>query len=65
MLLWALVNSPWEKSQGPDECWGYWQAQCCVSLQEEKVYVQHRIQENRRLVWELLTSRSAHVYLAG
>ncbi|KAM9176576.1 NADPH-dependent diflavin oxidoreductase 1 isoform 3-T6 [Mergus octosetaceus] len=33
--------------------------------QEEKVYVQHRIQENRRLVWELLTSRSAHVYLAG
>ncbi|XP_075026304.1 NADPH-dependent diflavin oxidoreductase 1 isoform X3 [Calonectris borealis] len=33
--------------------------------QEEKVYVQHRIQENRRLVWELLSSRSAHVYLAG
>ncbi|KFZ58594.1 NADPH-dependent diflavin oxidoreductase 1, partial [Antrostomus carolinensis] len=33
--------------------------------QEEKVYVQHRIQENRRLVWELLSSGSAHVYLAG
>ncbi|KAM6400141.1 NADPH-dependent diflavin oxidoreductase 1 isoform 2-T2 [Rhynochetos jubatus] len=32
--------------------------------QEEKVYVQQRIRENRRLVWELL-SRSAHVYLAG
>ncbi|KAM6337556.1 NADPH-dependent diflavin oxidoreductase 1 isoform 2-T2 [Alca torda] len=33
--------------------------------QEEKVYVQHRIRENRRLVWELLSSGSAHVYLAG
>ncbi|KAM4647594.1 NADPH-dependent diflavin oxidoreductase 1 isoform 3-T3 [Amazona ochrocephala] len=33
--------------------------------QEEKVYVQHRILENRRLVWELLSSRNAHVYLAG
>ncbi|NWI81782.1 NDOR1 oxidoreductase, partial [Dryoscopus gambensis] len=33
--------------------------------QEEKVYVQHRIRENGRLVWELLSSRNAHVYLAG
>uniref|UniRef100_A0A8B9YZE4 Oxidoreductase FAD/NAD(P)-binding domain-containing protein n=1 Tax=Buteo japonicus TaxID=224669 RepID=A0A8B9YZE4_9AVES len=33
--------------------------------QEEKVYVQHRIQENQRLVWELLNSRNAHIYLAG
>ncbi|NXG08222.1 NDOR1 oxidoreductase, partial [Sakesphorus luctuosus] len=33
--------------------------------QEEKVYVQHRIQENRRLVWELLSTGNAHVYLAG
>ncbi|XP_025962039.2 NADPH-dependent diflavin oxidoreductase 1 isoform X1 [Dromaius novaehollandiae] len=33
--------------------------------QEEKVYVQHRIRENRKLVWELLSSRNAHVYLAG
>ncbi|NXF11395.1 NDOR1 oxidoreductase, partial [Smithornis capensis] len=33
--------------------------------QEEKVYVQHRIQENRRLVWELLSSGNAHIYLAG
>ncbi|XP_005055399.1 PREDICTED: NADPH-dependent diflavin oxidoreductase 1 [Ficedula albicollis] len=33
--------------------------------QEEKVYVQHRIQENGRLVWELLSSGNAHVYLAG
>nr|XP_013809940.1 PREDICTED: NADPH-dependent diflavin oxidoreductase 1 isoform X4 [Apteryx mantelli mantelli] len=33
--------------------------------QEEKVYVQHRIQENRKLVWELLSCRNAHIYLAG
>ncbi|XP_062446971.1 NADPH-dependent diflavin oxidoreductase 1 isoform X1 [Rhea pennata] len=33
--------------------------------QEEKVYVQHRIRENRKLVWELLSSRNAHIYLAG
>ncbi|KGL97475.1 NADPH-dependent diflavin oxidoreductase 1 [Charadrius vociferus] len=33
--------------------------------QEEKVYVQHCIRENRRLVWELLSGGSAHVYLAG
>ncbi|NWR48887.1 NDOR1 oxidoreductase, partial [Regulus satrapa] len=33
--------------------------------QEEKVYVQHRIRENRKLVWELLSSENAHVYLAG
>ncbi|XP_075628138.1 NADPH-dependent diflavin oxidoreductase 1 isoform X5 [Balearica regulorum gibbericeps] len=33
--------------------------------QEEKVYVQHRIRENQRLVWELLSSRNAHIYLAG
>ncbi|XP_008938410.1 PREDICTED: NADPH-dependent diflavin oxidoreductase 1-like, partial [Merops nubicus] len=32
---------------------------------EEKVYVQHRIRENRRLVWELLSSRRAHIYLSG
>ncbi|XP_057235813.1 NADPH-dependent diflavin oxidoreductase 1 isoform X1 [Malurus melanocephalus] len=33
--------------------------------QEEKVYVQHRIRENSRLVWELLSTGNAHVYLAG
>ncbi|XP_054249288.1 NADPH-dependent diflavin oxidoreductase 1 isoform X3 [Indicator indicator] len=33
--------------------------------QEEKVYVQHRIRENCRLVWELLSCSSAHLYLAG
>ncbi|KAM6110334.1 LOW QUALITY PROTEIN: NADPH-dependent diflavin oxidoreductase 1 [Pterocles gutturalis] len=32
---------------------------------KRKVYVQHRIRENQRLVWELLSNRSAHVYLAG
>ncbi|NXI81193.1 NDOR1 oxidoreductase, partial [Rhipidura dahli] len=33
--------------------------------QEEKVYVQHRIRENGRLVWELLSTGNAHIYLAG
>ncbi|XP_041262697.1 NADPH-dependent diflavin oxidoreductase 1 isoform X2 [Onychostruthus taczanowskii] len=33
--------------------------------QEEKVYVQHRIRENGKLVWELLSSDNAHIYLAG
>ncbi|XP_068020311.1 NADPH-dependent diflavin oxidoreductase 1 isoform X2 [Melanerpes formicivorus] len=33
--------------------------------QEEKVYVQHRIREQRRLLWELLDCRGAHLYLAG
>ncbi|XP_077045147.1 NADPH-dependent diflavin oxidoreductase 1 isoform X3 [Agelaius phoeniceus] len=33
--------------------------------QEEKVYVQHRIRENGKLVWELLSSENAHIYLAG
>uniref|UniRef100_A0A8D0H573 NADPH-dependent diflavin oxidoreductase 1 n=1 Tax=Sphenodon punctatus TaxID=8508 RepID=A0A8D0H573_SPHPU len=33
--------------------------------QEEKIYVQHRIRDNQRLVWELLNYGNAHVYLAG
>lgn len=73
MLPRALVNSPREQCPGAEQaCWSWrwgccqgWQAQRHVSLQEEKVYVQHRIQENRRLVWELLSGGSAHVYLAG
>ncbi|XP_008829434.1 NADPH-dependent diflavin oxidoreductase 1 isoform X2 [Nannospalax galili] len=33
--------------------------------QEQKVYVQHRLQELGPLVWELLDRRGAHFYLAG
>ncbi|XP_059342343.1 NADPH-dependent diflavin oxidoreductase 1 isoform X3 [Ammospiza nelsoni] len=33
--------------------------------QEEKVYVQHRIRENGKLLWELLSTENAHIYLAG
>ncbi|XP_075761313.1 NADPH-dependent diflavin oxidoreductase 1 isoform X1 [Pelodiscus sinensis] len=33
--------------------------------QEEKIYVQHRIRENKGLVWDLLSRGNAHVYLAG
>ncbi|EMP26424.1 NADPH-dependent diflavin oxidoreductase 1 [Chelonia mydas] len=33
--------------------------------QEEKIYVQHRIRENKGLVWDLLSRGNAHIYLAG
>ncbi|XP_066466654.1 NADPH-dependent diflavin oxidoreductase 1 isoform X1 [Tiliqua scincoides] len=33
--------------------------------QEEKVYVQHRIRENKELIWDLVNCRGAHIYLAG
>ncbi|XP_063172464.1 NADPH-dependent diflavin oxidoreductase 1 isoform X2 [Candoia aspera] len=33
--------------------------------QEEKIYVQHRIRENKELVWELVKHRKAQIYLAG
>lgn len=35
------------------------------ALQEQKVYVQHRLQELGPLVWELLDRQGAHFYLAG
>ncbi|XP_031807764.1 NADPH-dependent diflavin oxidoreductase 1 isoform X4 [Sarcophilus harrisii] len=33
--------------------------------QEEKIYVQHRLQEHGALVWELLNQHGAYFYLAG
>ncbi|XP_019331446.1 NADPH-dependent diflavin oxidoreductase 1 isoform X3 [Alligator mississippiensis] len=33
--------------------------------QEDKVYVQHRIRENKGLVWDLLSRDNAHIYVAG
>ncbi|XP_010607104.1 NADPH-dependent diflavin oxidoreductase 1 isoform X1 [Fukomys damarensis] len=57
----------------------YWEAEWqelekrgCLTLitafsreQEQKVYVQHRLQELGPLVWELLDRRGAYFYLAG
>nr|XP_036863452.1 NADPH-dependent diflavin oxidoreductase 1-like isoform X3 [Manis javanica] len=57
----------------------YWEAEWkeleergCLTLltafsreQEQKVYVQHRLQELGPLVWELLDRQGAHFYLAG
>lgn len=34
-------------------------------LQEEKVYVQHRIRENSKLLWELIANQKACFYIAG
>lgn len=36
-----------------------------LALQEQKVYVQHRLRELGPLVWGLLDLRGAHFYLAG
>lgn len=36
-----------------------------LGLQEQKVYVQHRLQESGPLLWELLDRRDAHFFLAG
>ncbi|XP_034607898.1 NADPH-dependent diflavin oxidoreductase 1 [Trachemys scripta elegans] len=36
-----------------------------LKIQEEKIYVQHRIRENKGLVWDLLSRGNAHIYLAG
>ncbi|XP_070614517.1 NADPH-dependent diflavin oxidoreductase 1 isoform X2 [Erythrolamprus reginae] len=33
--------------------------------QEEKVYVQHRIREEKQLVWGLVKHKEAHIYLSG
>ncbi|MEQ2167034.1 hypothetical protein GOODEAATRI_000087, partial [Goodea atripinnis] len=37
----------------------------CVCVQEEKVYVQHRVRENTALLWELMTNKNACFYIAG
>ncbi|KAM8934769.1 NADPH-dependent diflavin oxidoreductase 1 isoform 2-T2 [Pelodytes ibericus] len=33
--------------------------------QEDKIYVQHRIRENGRLLWDLIHNEHAYVYIAG
>ncbi|XP_042335285.1 NADPH-dependent diflavin oxidoreductase 1 [Sceloporus undulatus] len=33
--------------------------------QEEKIYVQHRLKENKALIWNLVGCQGAHIYLAG
>ncbi|KAM3600489.1 uncharacterized protein V6R79_024271 [Siganus canaliculatus] len=33
--------------------------------QEDKVYVQHRVKENGRLLWDLITNKNACFYIAG
>lgn len=37
----------------------------CSALQEQKVYVQHRLRELGPLVWKLLDRKGAYFYLAG
>ncbi|KAJ8379615.1 hypothetical protein SKAU_G00003930 [Synaphobranchus kaupii] len=33
--------------------------------QEDKVYVQHRVKEQAALLWDLITNRNGHFYIAG
>ncbi|CAJ1071062.1 NADPH-dependent diflavin oxidoreductase 1 [Xyrichtys novacula] len=33
--------------------------------QEEKIYVQHRVKENAKLLWDLITNKNACFYIAG
>lgn len=37
----------------------------CVCVQEDKVYVQHRVSENAELLWDLIANKSACFYIAG
>lgn len=34
-------------------------------LQEEKVYVQHRLRDTGKLLWELIANQNACFYIAG
>lgn len=36
-----------------------------VFVQEDKVYVQHRVKESSGLLWDLIANKSACFYIAG
>lgn len=36
-----------------------------IHLQEEKIYVQHRVKEQSKLLWDLITKKNAFFYIAG
>lgn len=37
----------------------------CVFVQEDKVYVQHRVKEQAKLLWDLIVNKNAFFYIAG
>lgn len=34
-------------------------------LQEDKIYVQHRVKEQAKLLWDLIANKNAFFYIAG
>lgn len=36
-----------------------------VNLQEDKIYVQHRVKEQSKLLWDLIAKKKAFFYIAG
>lgn len=37
----------------------------CVFVQDDKVYVQHRVKEQAKLLWDLIVNKNAFFYMAG
>lgn len=37
----------------------------CMFIQEEKVYVQHLVRENAKLLWDIIANKNACFYIAG
>ena len=49
-------------------CFDYQSFNVIVSIvcqQEDKIYVQHRLLENRALVWDILAHKQGWCYIAG
>ncbi len=36
-----------------------------INFQEEKIYVQHRVKEQSKLLWDLIAKKNAFFYIAG
>lgn len=36
-----------------------------IYLQEDKIYVQHRVREQSKLLWDLIANKNANFYIAG
>lgn len=34
-------------------------------VQEDKIYVQHRVKEQAKLLWDLIVNKNAFFYIAG
>ena len=46
-------------------CWNCFLLSKCLCVQEDKIYVQHRLPEHSFLVWDLLVNKQGWFYIAG